>query len=199
MNRSRLLLAGLLVAILTLGACSKEQSPTSRTASAPEAGAKRSPTVEIVSAEGKGFTVGSMMSTSVAYVFFDSQCPHCAHLWEASIPLQKKARFVWMPITLGNPTSAAQGATLLSAADPAQAMADHEKSLSAGQGGIAGGSNVTDEAKQAIKSNTALFANLGIEGVPFTVVRNARTGLSVTRGGSMETAALAELIGIDAP
>lgn len=204
MNRIRFLLPVLLAVTLVLGACSKtEEKPASSSAPAAPAAtaesAKRTPSVEIVSSEGKGFTVGSMMSNAVVYVFFDPQCPHCAHLWNAAIPLQKKARFVWMPVGLINSTSSAQGATLLSAADPAQAMSEHEASLIAGKGGIGGGSNVTDEAKQSVASNTKLFNNLGLEGVPFTVVKNVRTGQLATRGGSMDTATLAQLIGVDAP
>ncbi len=200
MNRSRFLLPALLAVTLALGACSKTEETSS--SSSPAASAdqgKRTPTVEIVASEGKGFTVGSMMSTTVVYVFFDPQCPHCGHLWNAAVPLQKKAKFVWMPVGLINATSSAQGATLLAAADPVQAMTEHEKSLIAGSGGIGAGSNLTDEAKQAVVSNTKLFNNLGLEGVPFTIVKNARTGQMVTRGGSMETPALAELIGVDAP
>lgn len=200
MNRSRFLLPALLAVTLTLGACSKsgETGSTSSPAASADPG-KRAPTVEIVASEGKGFTVGSMMSTTTVYVFFDPQCPHCGHLWNAAVPLQKKVKFVWLPVGLINPTSSAQGATLLSAADPAQAMTEHEKSLLAGSGGIGGGSGVTDEAKQSVASNTKLFNNLGLEGVPFTIVKNARTGQMATRGGSMETPALAQLIGIDAP
>lgn len=204
MNRTRILLPALLAATLALGACSKSEEGTAST-SAPAApaaaadSAKRAPTVEVVASEGKGFSVGSMMSATVVYVFFDPQCPHCGHLWNASIPLQKKVRFVWMPVGLISATSSAQGATLLSAADPTQAMTEHETSLMAGKGGIAGGASVTDEAKQAVVGNTKLFNNLGLEGVPFTVVKNARTGQLATRGGSMDTAALAQLIGVDAP
>ncbi len=194
MNRSRFLLASLLAAALAIGACSKQDK------AAPAAQqAKRAPSLEIVASEAKGFNVGSMMSTTVAYVFFDPQCPHCGHLWNSSIPLQKKARFVWIPIALLNASSSAQGATLLSAADPVQSMIDHEISLASGKGGIGASSGTTEESKQAVKSNTELFNNLGLEGVPFTIVRNARTGQTVTRGGSMETAALAELVGVDAP
>lgn len=194
MNRSRFLLACLLAAVLAISACSKQDS------AAPAAQKeKRTASIEIVSAEAKGFTVGSMMSTTVAYVFFDPQCPHCGHLWNQSVPLQKKARFVWIPVGLLNASSSAQGATLLSASDPVKSMTEHEISLVAGKGGIGASSDTTDESKQAVKSNTALFNNLGLEGVPFTIVRNARTGQTVTRGGSMETAALAELIGVDAP
>ena len=194
MKRSRFLLASLLAAVLAISACSKQDSAAPATQQA-----KRAPSLEIVANEAKGFTVGSMMSTTVAYVFFDPQCPHCGHLWKTSMPLHKKAKFVWIPVGLINASSSAQGATLLSAADPVQTMTDHEISLVAGKGGIGASSDTTDENKQAVKANTALFNNLGLEGVPFTIVKNARTGQTVTRGGSMETPALAELIGIDAP
>ncbi len=198
MQRKHFLLAGLSAAVLGLGACSKSDE-TSTSSGGPAEQPRRTISLEIVANEAKGFTAGSMMSAMVAYVFFDPQCPHCGHLWNASLPLQKKVRFVWIPVGLINPTSSAQGATLLSAADPVQAMTEHEISLLAQQGGIGTSSSVTDEAKQAVAANTALFNNLGLEGVPFTIVKNARTGQQVTRGGSMETPALADLIGIDAP
>ena len=37
--------------------------------------------------KGTGFTVGNMMAVRQIYVFFDPQCPHCGHLWEAAKPL----------------------------------------------------------------------------------------------------------------
>ncbi len=188
------ILPGLLALLLALGGCSK----TDTEAAAPAA-AKRTPSVEIVSSEGKGFTVGAMMAANPVYVFFDPQCPHCGRLWEASVPLQKKAKFVWIPVSLLNASSGPQGAALMASADPAQSMADHEKSMLAGQGGISAASGIKPEMELAIKKNTALFNNLGIEGVPFTIARNARTGLTVTRGGEMNTAALAELVGVDPP
>lgn len=203
MNMTRSLLPALLALTLALTGCSKNDEAPAGAGTAPPAASgqsgPRTPTVEIMASEGKGFTVGTVMSNAVAYVFFDPQCPHCGQLWNASIPLQKKARFVWIPVRLMNDTSAAQGATLLSAADPAQAMAEHETSLMAGKGGIGTNANVTDEARNAVKSNTALFNSLGLDGVPYTVVKNLRTGQLATRGGAMATADLANLIGIDAP
>jgi len=192
MNRTRILLAGLLALCLGLAACSKQEPAAS-------AAPKRSPSVEIVAAEAKGFAVGSMMSANPVYVFFDAQCPHCSRLWEASVPLHKKARFVWIPVGLLNAASSSQGAALLSSADPVQTMTEHEKSILAGQGGISASASVAPGMEEALKSNTRLFNNLGIESVPFTVARNARTGLTILRGGTMGTAALAELIGVDAP
>lgn len=197
MNHSRPLLSCLLSACLLISACSKQESSTD-TPAAP-AKAKRAASMEIVSAEAKGFTVGAMMSAHAVYVFFDPQCPHCAHLWQASVPLQKKARFVWVPVGIINATSAAQGAALLSASDPAQRMAEHEASILAGTGGTSASASVSPEVEQAIRNNTALFNNLGVESVPFIVARNARTGLTVTHNGSMSTPALAELLGVDAP
>ena len=193
MTHSRMLLAWLVAACLALAACSPQDDTSAKNAP------KRSPSVEIVAAEAKGFTVGAMMNANAVYVFFDAQCPHCAHLWEASVPLHKKAKFVWIPVGLINASSSSQGAALLSAADPGQSMAEHEKSMLAGQGGLSASSSVDPAMADAIKSNTRLFNNLGLESVPFVVARNPRSGLTVTRGGSMATAALAELIGVDAP
>ena len=195
MKHPSLCLSIALAAVLALAGCSKEEAAgPAASSSAP----KRSASVEIVAAEAKGFTVGAMMAANPVYVFFDPQCPHCGRLWEASLPLQKKVKFVWIPINLLNASSGPQGATLLSAADPRQSMAEHEKSMLANQGGISA-SGVKPEMEQAIKKNTALFNNLGIEGVPYLIARNARTGTTVMRGGEMGTAALAELVGVDPP
>ena len=193
MTHSRALLAWLVAACMALAACSQQDSTSTKDTP------KRNPSVEIVAAEAKGFTVGAMMNANAVYVFFDAQCPHCAHLWEASVPLHKKAKFVWIPVGLINPSSSSQGAALLASADPALSMAAHEKSMLAGQGGISAQPSVDPAMADAIKSNTRLFNNLGVESVPFIVARNPRTGLTVTRSGSLATAPLAELIGVDAP
>ena len=193
---SPLCMSVLLASLLAVGGCSK-QEPVAATAAA--AAPKRTASVKIVAAESKGFTVGAMMSANPVYIFFDPQCPHCGRLWEASVPLQKKAKFVWIPVSLLNKSSGPQGAALLSAADPGKSMAEHETSMLAGQGGISAASGIKPEMEEAVKKNMALFNNLGLEGVPFTIARNPRTGLMVSRGGDMSTAMLAELIGIDPP
>ena len=192
----RLLLATVPAAsLLALAGCSKESAPTSASAAPPPA--KRTPSLEIVAAEGKGFTVGSLMAANPVYVFFDPQCPHCGHLWEASIPLQRKLKFVWMPVSLLNASSGPQGATILSAKDPAATMAEHEKSLLARQGGISAASSIPEEATAAVKSNTALFNAFSLESVPFIFAHNVRTNQTVMRGGSMSTEQLAELVGVE--
>ena len=131
-----------------------------------------------------------MMSANAVYVLFDPQCPHCGHLWQASLPLQNKVKFVWIPVAIMNAKSAPQGAALLSAANPVDVMTQHEQSILAGTGGTSASSSVPDELAKAIKDNTALFNSLGVESVPYVLAKNLRTGQLVTRNGAMDTTAV---------
>lgn len=190
---NRLLLSLIACATLILGACSKQD-----TASATSQPSKQEISADAVAAQGKGFTVGSFMSANTVYVFFDPQCPHCGHLWQASVPLQKKIKFVWVPVAWINASSLPQGAALLTAANPTELMTAHETSLLSGKGGISAPASVDSEIEKAIKANTALLNSFGAESVPFVVAKNVRTGQTVSRNGALTTAALAELIGVDA-
>lgn len=178
---------------LAIGGCSPQESSTAAPA------AKREVSVEAVAAQAKGFTVGAMMSANTVYVFFDTQCPHCGRLWQASGPLHKKVKFLWIPVNMGSPISVAQGAALLTAANPGALMSEHEASLLAGSGGISASSSIPSEIAQSIKSNTQLLTSFGAEGVPFVVAKNLKTGHTVSREGASSTAALAEFLGLDAP
>ena len=184
----------LLFSMLMAG-CSQQEAPKA----APAPAAKRELSLETVAAQGKGFTVGAMMSSNTVYVFFDAQCPHCGHLWQASVPLHKKIKFVWIPVSFINAKSAPQGAALMSAANPAELMTAHEASLLAGTGGTAASASVTPEIGEAIKANTKLFNSLGVDSVPYIVARNARTGQVVSNTGALATAALADFLGVDQP
>jgi thiol:disulfide interchange protein DsbG len=188
--------ATLLLMALAITGCSPKDSAPSAAAPAP---AKRAVSLEAIAAGAKGFTVGAMMSTNTVYVFFDAQCPHCGHLWEASAPLLKKVKFVWIPVGLINATSTAQGAALMTAANPAELMSEHERSLLAGKGGISASSSLPAGTEQAIKANTQLWTSFGAEAVPYVVAKNMKTGQVVTKEGSMPTAVLADFLGVDAP
>ena len=181
---------------LTLAACSKEAAVDGSPASGDSAPIALEQAHDALAAEGKGFTVGALMSANPVYVLFDPQCPHCARLWEASQPLLGKAKFIWVPVSILNASSAPQGAALLGAPNPAEAMAEHEKLLLSNQGGIAASAQVPDEVMNDIKRNTVLLNRLGAESVPFIVARNLRTGQVVTQSGALPTDALAELIGL---
>ncbi len=177
---------------LVLSACSPQES----TDKAPTATQPVLP-YEAVASQGKGFTVGPMMGANAVYVLFDPQCPHCGHLWEASVPLQSKVKFVWIPVAFLNAKSGPQGAALLSAANPAELMAEHEKSLLAGNGGISAITGASMDINRAIKKNTQLFHSMAIESVPYIVAKNSRTGQIVTHAGAMDSPTLAAFLGIN--
>ena len=176
-----------------LAGCSPQDAGKS---SAPS---KREVSVATVAAQAKGFAVGSMMSANTVYVFFDTQCPHCGHLWQASEALHGKIKFVWIPVGMINAISSAQGAALLTALNPGALMSEHETSFLAGKGGISGSSSVPPDIEKAIKSNTQLLNSFGAEAVPFVVAKNLKTGQTVSRDGAMSTPVLAEFLGLDLP
>ena len=170
---------------------------------APDAAAQKAETTTpvstaVIAAEAKGFVAGSQMSQRTVYVFFDAQCPHCAALWAAAKPLKSQAQFVWIPVGILNAASTAQGATLLAAGDPVAAMDEHEASLKAGRGGISAGANA-DSQKEAVAKNTALMTRLGFSSIPSIVGTHAQTGALVKQEGSVPTAALANLLGLQVP
>lgn len=181
-----------MTATLLLAGC--KDSP----GTAPAKAASVPVSVGAIATEAKGFTAGTPMSLRTVYVFFDAQCSHCAALWLAAKPLRSQARFVWIPVGLLNPSSTAQGATLLAAKDPAAAMDEHEVSMNAKRGGISASSGI-DAQKADVAKNTQLFNRFGFNSVPAIVGTHAQTGALVTQEGSLPTAALANLLGLQAP
>ena len=130
-------LAAALLSVSLLFGCGDSNTPKSG-ANQGSAGpaVPRAAAFDTVAQKGAGFSVGNMMATRVLYVFFDAQCPHCAALWREAKPLAQQVRVVWMPIKLLNDLSAPQGATILSAPNPAAAMDAHEKQREAGGKGL---------------------------------------------------------------
>lgn len=151
--------------------------------------------VDKIAAEGKGFTVGALMSANTVYVLFDPQCPHCGHLWEAAKPLLTKVKFVWMPVSIINAKSGSQGAALLASSNPLEAMTAHEASILAGTGGMSAMGSIPADAEATVKGNTALFNSLGLESVPFVASKNS-AGVAQVNSGAMETAALSTWLGL---
>lgn len=196
---TRLLLpAAALALALGLAGCKDSPPPAQPAAQQPAQGAQGL-NVETLAAEAKGFSVGSAMATRTVYVFFDPQCPHCAALWMAAKPLKSQARFVWIPVSLINPTSTTQGATMLAAADPVAAMDQHEASMSAKQGGIAPAAGDVEAQKAQVAANTALMNRYGFGGVPVIIAKHASTGELVVKEGALPTPALANALGLAVP
>jgi thiol:disulfide interchange protein DsbG len=183
-----------LLSLLALGlsACSPQDNPAKSEATSVPV----EQSYDLLAREGRGFTVGALMTANTVYVLFDPQCPHCGHLWQASLPLHKKVKFVWMPVAFIGAQSAPQGAALLTAINPVEAMSAHEASLLAGTGGTAASASIAQDVAQAIQKNTSLFNRLGGESVPFIVAKNQTTGAVVNYAGAMDTAALEQFLGL---
>jgi len=184
--------AMLIAATLTLAGCNDAPS------GAPAKAGSTPVSIAAIATEAKGFTVGTPMSARTVYVFFDPQCPHCAVLWQAAKPLKSQAKFVWIPVGLINPSSTAQGATLLAAKDPAALMDEHETSMLAKRGGISAGSDI-DAQKAAVAKNTELMTRFGFASVPSIVATHAQSGVLVSREGGLPTADLAAFLGLQPP
>ena len=191
----RIFPAALVLASLLLAGCNDATvtgaDKTGKSASAPVS-------MAAMAVEAKGFMAGSPMSARTVYVFFDAQCQHCSVLWNEAKPLRAQAKFVWIPVGIINPSSTSQGATLLAAPDPVAAMDAHEASLLARQGGISAQGDL-DAYKASVAKNTELMARFGFASVPTIIGTHAQTGDMVTQEGSMSTAALANLLGLQAP
>lgn len=192
----------LLASLALLAACSKEDagaqpgSPSAAVATTPIEAAQA---LDVLAAQGKGFAAGKILSANAVYVLFDPQCPHCARLWEASMPLHGSEKFVWLPVAIMNAKSAPQGAAIMTATNPVQAMTAHETSLLAGNGGTAASADIAPDVLAAIKTNTALLERLGATSVPFIVARHQRSNQVVMQAGANDTQALANFLGIGQP
>ncbi len=136
-------------------------------------------------------------NTTSVFILFDSQCPHCATLWESSLSLLNKVKFVWIPVDKLNPKSRPQGAVLLSSSNPLATMTAHEVAFRAGQGGIAFSAIISQEMDAAITKNTELLKALNATGVPFIVTKHAKTGAVIAQAGALNSIDLARLLGVD--
>lgn len=193
--------------LFTLAACDQKGS-TDNTAARPAANAgtsakpataaaaASSDNIFDAAAKGSGFTVGNMMAARQIYVFFDPQCPHCGHLWNAAKPLMNQVRMVWLPVGFIAPRSTTQGAALLAATDPVAAMSAHEQSLLAQQGGMTPPDNLPAELTDKVKANTKLWQQIGGESVPTIVFKSPANGQPGKFAGALDTEGLKKLIGI---
>lgn len=187
--------AALLAATTLMAGCNDAATTTS---AGPAKAAPNLVSMAAIAADATGFTVGSPMSTRTVYVFFDAQCSHCGELWVAAKPLKSQAKFIWIPVGILNAASTSQGATLLAAGDPAEAMDAHEASMRARGGGISANTSADAQIAQVAK-NTGLMTRFGFTSIPTIVGTNAQTGMLVTKEGALPTAALADLLGLQVP
>lgn len=192
-----------LATLAALSGCDRKGETVAAPGAAPAPAASANPATpaaaqdaHTLAAGGHGFVTGPMMSAQAVYVFFDPACPHCAHLWQNAQALDKPLKIVWLPIGWLRPQSLPQGATILSAPDPAATMAQNEASVLANRGGISAMGTLDEAVVAKVKANTELFHQLKGESVPLIVFRNARTGEVGQHAGAVDGAQLLAFAGL---
>lgn len=113
---------------------------------------------------------GAEDAKRVVYVFLDPQCPYCNLLWRASQPYVRAGLEVrTVVVAYLTPRSTRQAAAILGAEDPQAMLTRHENAYR--NGGIRP-VRITDEGKQAVDANNALFTELDIPATPAIYYRD---------------------------
>lgn len=159
--------------------------------------AAASPPADVVAASqaGTGFNVGARDAKQTVYVYFDAQCPHCGDLWTAAQPLLSEVKMVWIPVGVLNAASVSQGAALLGAFNPGQAMTAHETELRTNHRGMKA-DYPSSAQRKVIEANTELFTRIGGQGIPLVISRNPVTGQDIRQGGAATTPELRRMLGL---
>jgi thiol:disulfide interchange protein DsbG len=100
-----------------------------------------------------------------------------------------------MPVGFLSKMSASQGAAILGAPDPVQAMDQSEARVLGGarpEPAPAASAGVA----QKVAANTELLKKLGADGVPLILYKHAKSGAYGSQSGQMDTAQLAALLGV---
>lgn len=140
------------------------------------------------------FRDGSADAPRVIYAFMDANCPYCHQFYEAARPWVKAGKVQLRHIMVGviRADSKPKAAAILSAADPAAAMAQNEKTF--GDGGIRPAPNVPKEVGQKIDANQDLMVELGFRGTPGILYQD-KDGLVQRIGGLPPQDELAKVLG----
>lgn len=188
-----------LAAVFAISACDRPQVLGS-TEAAGTVPVESKATADFASMNNlKGFTVGDGASAAAlptAYVLFDPQCPHCAHLWEAAKPLQSRVRLKWIPVGLLNGISTTQSAMLLEANDPVALMNANEATVTRTGRPLSTTEQVKAETLKSVEENTAMLRGLKVTSVPTLVYRDSETKALGIASGAMSTEKLVELLGL---
>lgn len=104
----------------------------------------------------KGIDTGPADSQKRMLMFFDPNCPACARQWPIVKPYLDTIRIHWVPVAYIDPNSLQLAAAILSAPDPAKALADNEDhyDFKTARGGYLPPATVPKWAEDAVRANT---------------------------------------------
>lgn len=132
---------------------------------------------------------GDPHAKRIVYVFVDTRCPYCQHLWQASQPFLKKGGVQVRNILVAviRPESLPEAAGILAAKDPAAAWQHNEANF---------GKNAAPTGKppaaavDKVRANTELMQTLGFMGTPGIVWKDAQGKIQVLQGMPRDNAGL---------
>lgn len=117
------------------------------------------------------------------YVFADANCIYCNHLWNQLRPYVAtgKVRVHWVIVTFLKASSLGRGAAILTASDKLSALTLDETRFDTihEEGGIPPLDTVPDTIRAAVVGHADALHELGGEGTPFLLYRNAGKWVSV--------------------
>ena len=102
------------------------------------------------------------------YVIYDTQCPYCQRMYEASRDVLEDVTIRWVPVGFLGEQSLHEAAQIVDAENPAEAMATIK------QGGSISGASST-EAMDIVSQNSQLTQQAGIGATPVVVSTTTST------------------------
>jgi thiol:disulfide interchange protein DsbG len=134
--------------------------------------------------EARTFMVGNQ--GPIIDVFFDPNCIYCHKLYERALPLVKAGKLQMRVTMVGflKPSSADKAAAILSAKDPAKALAYNEAHFvtSTEEGGIKPITAQQPATTAAVGSNTGILIKTGQEATPTVIFCNKTGGFKMIHG-----------------
>jgi len=109
----------------------------------------------------------------VVYTFSDANCPYCHRFWEAARPWVDSGKVQLRHVMVGviREDSPAKAAAILGAPNPSAVFLQNEHEFS--KGGIKPAAKITPELANKLDANQVLMVELGFQGTPGILFRDA--------------------------
>lgn len=141
---------------------------------------------------------GTSKAPRVVYAFTDPYCPYCHRFWEEAAPYVRSGKVQIRHVMVGviKPKSIQAAAQILSAPDPAVALAQHERQFM--QGGIALHGEAGGQSVEKVMANNDLMRELDVKGTPAVFYKDSQGKVHLV-GGLPVPDQLAEILGAKVP
>lgn len=126
---------------------------------------------------------GSTSAKKIVYVFTDLRCGYCQKLWAKTRGAAlKDVQLRWIPVAILGPDSAAAAEAALTDATPAQAL--HRAYDRFGETAPAAPASLerTSAARKQLAANLALMSEMGLQGTPALVYKDAAGAVRAVPG-----------------